>query len=377
MVGSDSKDFGEIQAQWATVRGRIRQKIGDAQFKSWIKAISLEDYIDSKVILSVPSNFIRTRIIEQYLEIIKSYWLVQNLKINNIEIVVSKKNVSEMSPEESPKKELVKEIKQDDIFSSISSDLDSRFTFSNFIVGKPNELAFAAARRVSEADDVPFNPLFLYGGVGLGKTHLMHAIAHEIKGRKPLRRVIYMSAEKFMYYFIKALRFKNTVAFKEQFRNVDVLMIDDVQFISGKDSTQEEFFHTFNALIDQNKQLIISADKSPQDLEGIEERMRSRLGWGLVADIHPLTYELRLGILQAKEEKLAARISPNILEFLAHKITSNVRELEGALNRLAAFSSLVGREINLDMVQDLLKDLLKSSQRKVNIEEIQKKVLFI
>ena len=202
----------------------------------------------------------------------------------------------------------------------------------------------------------------------------MHAIAHEIKARNPLRRVIYMSAEKFMYHFIKALRFKNTVAFKEQFRNVDVLMIDDVQFISGKDSTQEEFFHTFNALIDQNKQLIISADKSPQDLEGIEERMRSRLGWGLVADIHPLSYELRLGILQAKEEKLSARISPNILEFLAHKITSNVRELEGALNRLAAFSSLVGREINLDMVQDLLKDLLRSSQKKVNIEEIQKKV---
>ena len=264
--------------------------------------------------------------------------------------------------------------KPQDVFKTISSDLDSRFTFSNFIVGKPNELAFAAARRVSESDDVPFNPLFLYGGVGLGKTHLMHAIAHEIKNRNPLRRVIYMSAEKFMYHFIKALRFKDTVSFKEQFRNVDVLMIDDVQFISGKDSTQEEFFHTFNSLIDQRKQLIISADKSPQDLEGIEERMRSRLGWGLVADIHPLTYELRLGILQAKEEKLSSRISSNILEFLAHKITTNVRELEGALNRLSAFSSLVGRDISLDMVQDLLKDLLKSSQRKVNIEEIQKKV---
>ena len=379
MVEANSNDFTEIQAQWATVRGRIRQKIGDAQFKSWIKIISLKECIDGKIILSVPSAFIRTRIIEQYLDIIKSYWLVQNLKVNDIEIVItednkpkaSAKSSSEIKKSETKNKE---SYKQDDIFNSISSDLDTRFTFSNFIVGKPNELAFAAARRVAESKDVPFNPLFLYGGVGLGKTHLMHAIAHEIKERKPLRRVIYMSAEKFMYYFIKALRFKNTVAFKEQFRNVDVLMIDDVQFISGKDSTQEEFFHTFNALIDQNKQLIISADKSPQDLEGIEERMRSRLGWGLVADIHPLTYELRLGILQAKEEKLAASIPPNILEFLAHKITSNVRELEGALNRLSAFSSLVGREINLDMVQDLLKDLLKSSQRKVNIEEIQKKV---
>ncbi len=373
-LDNENSNLAEIQAQWVTVRGRIRQKIGDAQFKSWIKVLVLEDYDDHKVILSAPSNFVRTRIIEQYLDIIKSYWLVQNLKINDIQITVTKKENSKSTNSKLESKNIDSTKTDKDIFKSISSDLDNRFTFSNFIVGKPNELAFAAARRVSESKDVPFNPLFLYGGVGLGKTHLMHAIAHEIKKRNPLRRVIYMSAEKFMYHFIKALRFKNTVAFKEQFRNVDVLMIDDVQFISGKDSTQEEFFHTFNALIDQNKQLIISADKSPQDLEGIEERMRSRLGWGLVADIHPLTYELRLGILQAKSEKLNTKIPENILEFLAHKISTNVRELEGALNRLSAFSSLIGREINIDMVQDLLKDLLKSSQRKVNIEEIQKKV---
>ena len=374
MTKKNSTNLSEMQAQWVTVRGKIRQKIGDAQFTSWIKMLTLEDYEDHKVTLSVPSSFIRTRIIEQYLDIIKSYWYVQNLKINDIKIIVTTKNQVVDNKTKINEENNTKNKGQNDVFKSISSDLDNRFTFSNFIVGKPNELAFAAARRVAESEDVPFNPLFLYGGVGLGKTHLMHSIAHEIKKRNPLRRVIYMSAEKFMYHFIKALRFKNTVAFKEQFRNVDVLMIDDVQFISGKESTQEEFFHTFNALIDQRKQLIISADKSPQDLEGIEERMRSRLGWGLVADIHPLTYELRLGILQAKEEKLSTRISASILEFLAHKITSNVRELEGALNRLSAFSSLVGRDINLDMVQDLLKDLLKSSQKKVNIEEIQKKV---
>ena len=374
MTKKNSTNLSEMQAQWVTVRGKIRQKIGDAQFTSWIKMLTLEDYEDHKVTLSVPSSFIRTRIIEQYLDIIKSYWYVQNLKINDIKIIVTTKNQVIDNKTKINEENNTKNKGQNDVFKSISSDLDNRFTFSNFIVGKPNELAFAAARRVAESEDVPFNPLFLYGGVGLGKTHLMHSIAHAIKKRNPLRRVIYMSAEKFMYHFIKALRFKNTVAFKEQFRNVDVLMIDDVQFISGKESTQEEFFHTFNALIDQRKQLIISADKSPQDLEGIEERMRSRLGWGLVADIHPLTYELRLGILQAKEEKLSTRISSTILEFLAHKITSNVRELEGALNRLSAFSSLVGRDINLDMVQDLLKDLLKSSQKKVNIEEIQKKV---
>ncbi len=374
MTKKNSTNLSEMQAQWVTVRGKIRQKIGDAQFTSWIKMLTLEDYEDHKVTLSVPSSFIRTRIIEQYLDIIKSYWYVQNLKINDIKIIVTTKNQVVDNKTKINEENNTKNKGQNDVFRSISSDLDNRFTFSNFIVGKPNELAFAAARRVAESEDVPFNPLFLYGGVGLGKTHLMHSIAHEIKKRNPLRRVIYMSAEKFMYHFIKALRFKNTVAFKEQFRTVDVLMIDDVQFISGKESTQEEFFHTFNALIDQRKQLIISADKSPQDLEGIEERMRSRLGWGLVADIHPLTYELRLSILQAKSEKIASNIPENVLEFLAHKITTNVRELEGALNRIAAFSSLVGKEVNIEMTHDLLRDLLKSSQRKVNIEQIQKKV---
>jgi chromosomal replication initiator protein len=258
--------------------------------------------------------------------------------------------------------------------AAIQAPLDPRLTFQNFVVGKPNELAFAAARRVADSTSVPFNPLFLYGGVGLGKTHLMHAIAWEIRTRDPSRRVIYLSAEKFMYQFIRALRFRDTVAFKEQFRSVDVLMIDDVQFISGKDSTQEEFFHTFNALVDQNRQVVISADKSPSDLEGLEERLRSRLGWGLVADIHPTTYELRLGILQSKAEQLRAQIPQKVTEFLAHKIQSNVRELEGALNRIVAHSTLVGRDITLETTQEVLHDLLRANDRRVTIEEIQKRV---
>jgi chromosomal replication initiator protein len=252
--------------------------------------------------------------------------------------------------------------------------LDPRFTFDNFVVGKPNELAHAAARRVADATSVTFNPLFLYGGVGLGKTHLMHAIAWQIRRKDPNRRVLYLSAEKFMYQFIRALRFKDTMAFKEQFRSVDVLMIDDVQFISGKDSTQEEFFHTFNALVDQNRQVVISADKSPSDLEGMEERLRSRLGWGLVADIHPTTYELRLGILQAKAEAMNAAIPAKVLEFLAHKITSNVRELEGALNRIVAHAELVGRSITLESTQEVLHDLLRANDRRITIDEIQKRV---
>ncbi len=380
MGESEEYHFNEIQAQWAAVRGKIRQKVGDALFKSWFKPISLISFDSGILTLSVPNQFIKTRINGEYFDLLKDYWLNQNKSITKFRLVIVKaksdqdNSIIYSSKQVDVSTQNKKVSKSYDLSENIGANLDQRFTFSNFIVGKPNELAFAAARRVAESQDVPFNPLFLYGGVGLGKTHLMHAIAHEIKRMNPVRRVIYLSAEKFMYHFIKALRFKDTVAFKEQFRTVDVLMIDDVQFISGKESTQEEFFHTFNALVDQNKQLIISADKSPQDLEGIEERMRSRLGWGLVADIHPLTYELRLSILQAKAEKVDTKIPENVLEFLAHKITTNVRELEGALNRITAFSSLVGKEINIEMTHDLLRDLLKSSQRKVNIEQIQKKV---
>ncbi|MEK9645570.1 MAG: chromosomal replication initiator protein DnaA, partial [Alphaproteobacteria bacterium] len=180
--------------------------------------------------------------------------------------------------------------------------------------------------------------------------------------------------EKFMYHFIRALRFQDTMAFKEKFRSVDVLMIDDVQFINGKESTQEEFFHTFNDLVDNNRQVVVSADKSPSDLEGMEERLRSRLGWGLVADIHATTYELRLGILQAKAEELDAAVPDKVMEFLAHKITSSVRELEGALNRVAAQATLVGRDITLETCQEVLHDLLRASDRRITIEEIQKRV---
>ena len=258
--------------------------------------------------------------------------------------------------------------------SDLSAPLDRRCTFEQFVVGKPNEFAYAASRRVAEAAKSPFNPLFLYGGVGLGKTHLMHAIAWHIRERTPKRTVIYLSAEKFMYRFIRALREQNTVDFKDQFRSVDVLMIDDVQFISGKDSTQEEFFHTFNSLVDQGRQIVISADKSPSDLEGMEERLISRLNCGLVADIHATTYELRLGILQSKAEQLAVKMPQKVLEFLAHKITANVRELEGGLNRVVAHAQLVGSDITLETTQEVLHDLLRANDRRVTIEEIQKRV---
>jgi chromosomal replication initiator protein len=260
-----------------------------------------------------------------------------------------------------------------------SAPLDGRFTFESFVVGKPNELAHAAARRVAEGDTISYNPVFLHGGVGLGKTHLMHAIAWRIREVRPQKKVLYLSAEQFMYRFISALRSKDTMGFKQEFRSVDVLMVDDVQFIAGKDSTQEEFFHTFNALIDSGKQIVISADRAPGEIDGLEERIRSRLQWGLVADIHPTTYELRLGILQSKAEKAVAAnpgliVEPRVLAFLAHRIVSNVRVLEGSLTRLVAFATLVGRPITLDTANECLADLIKQHDKKVTIDEIMRKV---
>jgi chromosomal replication initiator protein len=387
---------GDIQAQWARVRGRLRDEFGEAAFRSWLKSMTLAEAHEGRVRISVPTRFLRDWVAAHYADRIKSLWNAENDAITAIDIFVAG---GASSADAAPRPAAAIVLREKDARDAslrdglaregagaeaaedkeIGAPLDPRFTFENFVVGKPNELAHAAARRVAESSvgtnrSVPFNPLFLYGGVGLGKTHLMHAIAWHIRTHDPSRKMIYLSAEKFMYQFIRALRFKDTMAFKEQFRSVDVLMIDDVQFISGKDSTQEEFFHTFNALVDQNRQIVISADKSPSDLEGMEERMRSRLGWGLVADLHPTTYELRLGILQAKAEQHRAQIPMKVLEFLAHKITSNVRELEGALNRIAAHAQLVGRAITLESAQEVLHDLLRAHDRRVTIDEIQKRV---
>jgi chromosomal replication initiator protein len=365
--------------QWERVLLRLRAELGEGAYRSWLSSLSLLDLADGALRLEVPNQFLKDWVTAHYVDKIRAMWIDENRSIRRVDIVLGEARSVGFAVEPVPPMPPPPAALETDPETEISAPLDSRFTFENFIVGKPNELAHAAARRVAEAAvspdrATPFNPLFLYGGVGLGKTHLMHAIAWHIRRQDPTRKVIYLSAEKFMYQFVKALRFKDTMAFKEQFRSVDVLMIDDVQFISGKESTQEEFFHTFNALVDQNRQVVISADKSPSDLQGIEERMKSRLGWGLVADIDPTTYELRLGILQSKAEQRQVEVPPKVLEFLAHKITSNVRELEGALTRITAHSQLVGRSITLESAQDLLRDLLRANDRRLTIEEIQKRV---
>lgn len=377
------RDDSAVQAQWARVRGRLRDEFGEAAFRTWLKPLTLKELKSGAVRLAVPTRFMRDWVETNYVDRLRTLWAGENAGIRSIEIVIESALARTPSVEAAlaEEEEAPPAAEGGDAADGLPDDraefggrLDPRFTFENFVVGKPNELAHAAARRVAEASAVPFNPLFLYGSVGLGKTHLMHAIAWQVRRREPQKRVIYLSAEKFMFQFVKAVRYKDTMAFKEQFRSVDLLMIDDVQFLCGKDSTQEEFFYTFNALVDQNRQIVISADKSPSDLEGLEERMRSRLGWGLVADIHPTTYELRLGILQTKAEQLGISVPLKVVEFLAHKITSNVRELEGALNRISAHASLVGRSVTIETAQEVLHDLLRANDRRITIEEIQKRV---
>ena len=369
----------EIFDLWNDIHAALRGEFGEAVFRSWLKPLTLQAYYLGTLEVSVPTRFMRDWIQTHYAARMLEMCAQQNPEIKRLEIVVVQSTMAlDASSRDQAKDKKTVKANQNQMLSGedtgLSSAFDPRFTFETFVVGKPNALAHAAARRIAESQNVPFNPLFIYGGVGLGKTHLMHAIGWNIKKQSPDRQIMYLSAEKFMYQFVRALRAKDTMAFKEAFRTVDVLMIDDIQFISGKESTQEEFFHTFNALVDQNKQIVISADKAPSDLLGLEERLRSRLAWGLVADIHPSTYELRLGILQSKRELLNADIPDAVLEFLALKVTSNIRELEGALNRIYAHADVTKQLVTLETTQEVLQDLLRSHDRRITIDEIQRKV---
>ncbi len=374
------KEDLSINDQWEEVCGQLKMEFGHTAFDSWLKPLCVISFDDGIMRIGAPTAFMKNWVITHYCDRIQRIWERKNPEVKSVQIVVQN-----ISSDDS----LIKHIKlaptPQKIYGgvansfgntdSLASKLNPAYTFENFVVGKTNEFAYAAAHKVAESKNISFNPLFLYSGVGLGKTHLMHAVAQYIKTADPERTVVYISAEQFLYKFVNALRYKDTDAFKEQFRSVDVLMIDDVQFLANKTKTQDEFFYTFNSLIESGKQIILSADKSPNDLDGIESRLKSRLNSGLVADIMPADYELRLGILRKKSEQLGIILPDNVADFLAQKISSSIRELEGSLKRIAAHSLLLpGHEISLDMTQDVLKDMLRSIDRKTTIDEIQKKV---
>jgi chromosomal replication initiator protein len=259
-------------------------------------------------------------------------------------------------------------------FDAVDHQLNPKYTFERFVVGASNQFAHAAAQAVAEQPSKSYNPLYLYGGVGMGKTHLMQAIGHLVKRRQPTLRLTYISAEKFTNEVINSLRFDRMTSFRDRFRTVDVLLVDDIQFIAGKERTQEEFFHTFNALYDQQKQIVLSSDCPPKEISAIEERLRSRFEWGLIADIQPPDLETKIAILQKKAENERVTLPDDVAEFIARSIKSNVRELEGALIRLIAYSSLTGGEVNLPTAQEVLRNIIDTQEKKVTIELIQKRV---
>ncbi|MGH7155221.1 MAG: chromosomal replication initiator protein DnaA [Acetobacteraceae bacterium] len=380
-TGAEDEGSDQLASHWDRIRARLQTEVGDVEYRTWLKPLTLGAVDGDEVTLYLPTPFMRDWVRTHHGTRLDTLWQLENCGIRRAEIRVGRGAAAPPGPRPTEPAPARAADERPDARSDLAGALVAHFTFDNFIVGKPNEFAYASARRVAERPAGPnFNPLFLYGGVGLGKTHLMHAIGWELAVRtsglngssRPIA-VAYMSAEKFMYRFIAALRSQSTMDFKEQLRSVDVLMIDDLQFLVGKDSTQEEFFHTFNALVDAGKQIVVSADKSPSDLS-VEGRLRTRLGCGMVADLHATTFELRVSILESKTAMNQADVPPKVIEFLAHKITSNIRELEGALNKLIAHSTLFGRKLTLETTQEVLHDILKAHDRRVTIDEIQRKV---
>jgi chromosomal replication initiator protein len=377
-------DIAQLPPQWARIRGRLQGEVGELEYRNWLRQMTLAGIDGDEITVLLPTRFLCDWVRSRYGDRLNSLWHEENPAVRRVDIRVG----GGVAPVSGLAESLATIAEPPPVVPKLEERMDQRpeltidprFTFDAFVVGKPNEFAYACARRVAEQPSSPgFNPLFLYGGVGLGKTHLMHAIAWELVARgntgvgRPVS-VTYMSAEKFMYRFIAAIRSQSTMQFKEQLRSVDVLMIDDLQFLIGKENTQEEFFHTFNALVDVGKQIVVSADKSPSDLSGLDDRLRTRLGYGMVADLHATTFELRISILEAKAARAGVAVPAKVLDFLAHKITSNVRELEGALNRLVAHANLFGRPVTLETTQEVLHDVLKAHDRRVTIEEIQKRV---
>ena len=355
---------------WDKFLERVKSRVSINTFNTWFQPTRLNRSDADMVYVQIPTTVFRQVLTRTYGEIVKAVFH---------ELGVPAMRVQYVCTEEEPMAAVAvaatastKQSKLD--FESSDHQLNTRYTFDSFVVGKSNEFAHAASRAVAEQPSKAYNPLFLYGGVGMGKTHLMHAIGHTIKQRNPAARLSYVSAEKFTIEVINSLRFDKMFSFRERFHTVDVLLVDDIQFIAGKERTQEEFFHTFNALYEQHKQIVISSDCLPKDINSIEERLRSRFEWGLIADIQPPDLETKIAILQKKAENDRFVLPDDVAEYIARAIKSNVRELEGALTRLMAYASLTGAAVSLATAQQVLRNIIASQEKRVTIEVIQKRV---
>ncbi len=397
--------------QWEDVKSALRVEVGDATFSSWIALLRVDKIEQGVVTLGAPTPFVRDRVRNSFGDKIKALWKATAPNVERVEYSVRARSAAIADGAAAARAQAALSVngvaansaaavttrnrppaisqarkipaaprnnaEAERLIELSNLSLNGRCTFDNFVVGRSNEFAHAAAKRVAEDPSAPFNPLFIYGAPGHGKTHLMQSIVHRRQQLFPEERYLFLSSETFLNEFLHALRHNTLETFKEIFRSVDILLIDDVQIIIGKERTQEEFFHTFNALADKHRQIVLSADRSPQNLEGLDDRLRSRLSWGLVADIHAPDYELRLGILQKKSETAVdstpgLEVDAKVLDFLAHRISTDIRTLEGALNRLFAKAVLMGRPATIELAQRELSDLLRSTDRKVSIDEIQR-----
>ncbi len=359
---------------WKLLQNEMKNKFGSEIYDSWLKKIDLVDEFKNYVLLSVSTRFIRdwitSRYLDQILQIIKSY----KKDISRIEFVINEniknKNSDEIKPDNSSDNEKVSFIK--DSYLQYNR-IDPNKNFENFLLGKSNKLAFEAAKKVSE-QIAHYNPLYIYSGVGMGKTHLLNAIGLSLKEKN---KVMFISAERFMYQFVKSIKSNDMVKFKEYFRNTDIFLIDDIQFMNGKEAMQEEFFHTFNVLLEKGSQIIVSADRPPNKLTRIQERIKSRFSGGLVVDIQNADFELRYNIIKSKNEDLGIRdpnnikISDEIIKFISTEVNTSIRELVGAFNRIVSFSRIYGKTPSMSEVKVILKDLLNLTENKVDIDNIQ------
>lgn len=363
---------GQINEHWQQVLQAIQTKISKPSFDTWLKSTNANVFTDSLLVIRTPNKFTKEWLETRYAKMIGATVMetlgnqVDVQFILEEDVTAATAPITPTDPPNSP------DAPSEENFVNM---MNPRYTFDSFVIGSGNRFAHAASLAVAEAPAKAYNPLFLYGGVGLGKTHLMHAIGHYVQEHNPSAKVKYLSSEKFTNEFINAIRDNRAESFRNKYRNIDVLLIDDIQFLAGKESTQEEFFHTFNALHEERKQIIISSDRQPKEIPTLEERLRSRFEWGLITDIQPPDLETRIAILRKKAKAENLDIPNDAMAYIANQIDTNIRELEGALIRVVAFSSLINEDITVPLAADALKNIIPTGRPKViTIQDIQQKV---
>lgn len=359
-----------ISELWSKALEEIEKKISKPSYETWLKSTKAHGIKGDTLTITAPNEFARDWLESRYLHLIADtiYRLTGEEFV--IKFIIPQNQKDDQFIANSPTRQIDN---NDDHIELPQSMLNPKYTFDTFVIGSGNRFAHAASLAVAEAPAKAYNPLFIYGGVGLGKTHLMHAIGHYVINHNPSAKVVYLSSEKFTNEFINSIRDNKAVDFRNRYRSVDVLLIDDIQFLAGKESTQEEFFHTFNTLHEESKQIIISSDRPPKEIPTLEDRLRSRFEWGLITDITPPDLETRIAILRKKAKAEGLDIPNEVMLYIANQIDSNIRELEGALIRVVAYSSLINKDINADLAAEALKDIIPNSKPKIiAISDIQR-----